>query len=118
MLSESEGFSTLIDLDDDADIQIQFAVQQHVAYRERMRLLHEEQKKRCKPLSRKQRAEILKCDKCCKLCGSFENLEVDHIVARANGGDNDSGNLQVLCRECHKRKHGAHSAWRERKVRA
>lgn len=29
---------------------------------------------------------------------------VDHIVPRAQGGDDDPGNLQVICRSCHTRK--------------
>lgn len=32
------------------------------------------------------------------------NLEIDHIVAIANGGSNDPSNLQLLCRPCNRSK--------------
>lgn len=36
---------------------------------------------------------------------AFHGFEVDHIIAVCNGGDLwDEKNLQVLCRECHKKK--------------
>jgi len=41
--------------------------------------------------------------KTCNYCGDI-GLEVDHVIELAVGGDNDIGNLQVLCKECHKRK--------------
>lgn len=46
---------------------------------------------------------------CCH-CGSnpIENkdieLQVDHIVARSNGGSNNIDNLQLLCRPCNYKK--------------
>ena len=33
----------------------------------------------------------------CKVCGTMDNLGVDHIIARANGGTDDFENLQILC---------------------
>ena len=41
----------------------------------------------------------------CAACGvlAFE-WDVDHVVAANHGGDNVSGNLQLLCRDCHKAK--------------
>jgi len=40
----------------------------------------------------------------CQWCGATDNLSVDHIVAVANGGGNESANLQLLCRSCNSRK--------------
>ena len=40
----------------------------------------------------------------CIKCGSKENLEIDHIKAYSNGGDNKECNLQVLCKKCNLRK--------------
>ena len=36
----------------------------------------------------------------CKLCGSKEQLEVDHIKPISKGGENDRENLQTLCWLC------------------
>ena len=36
----------------------------------------------------------------CKLCGSKEQLEVDHIKPISQGGENDRENLQTLCWLC------------------
>lgn len=41
---------------------------------------------------------------CCK-CGRVTmDLECDHVVNKAQGGTDDMGNLQSLCRECHDQK--------------
>jgi 5-methylcytosine-specific restriction endonuclease McrA len=40
----------------------------------------------------------------CRYCGNDENLQVDHIISRKNGGTHDMDNLQVLCRDCNLRK--------------
>jgi 5-methylcytosine-specific restriction endonuclease McrA len=40
----------------------------------------------------------------CRYCGNDENLQVDHIISRKNGGTHDLENLQVLCRACNLRK--------------
>jgi len=37
---------------------------------------------------------------CCVYCGSLENLTVDHILPKANGGSNALENLQTLCKTC------------------
>ena len=44
-----------------------------------------------------------KGDKCAR-CGSAENLELDHIVARSIGGQNVKENAQTLCKSCNIRK--------------
>jgi len=33
----------------------------------------------------------------CRYCGNDENLQIDHIISRKNGGTHDMDNLQVLC---------------------
>ena len=58
---------------------------------------------------RKTRGRILERDSgLCQLCLEQGLLipasEVDHIVSRANGGNDDSDNLQAICRSCHKKK--------------
>jgi len=40
----------------------------------------------------------------CVKCDATEDLTVDHIKARANGGADDMQNLQTLCRTCNCRK--------------
>jgi 5-methylcytosine-specific restriction endonuclease McrA len=42
-----------------------------------------------------------------KRCGSTWDLEIDHVIAYARGGDNSPGNLRLLCR-----KHNIHQAER------
>jgi len=66
----------------------------------------------------KNRAEFLK-DKCCQICGSTKNLEMDHIDRLSKKSKGENGNLwlygkerrkkelkkyQVLCNKCHLRK--------------
>jgi hypothetical protein len=41
--------------------------------------------------------------KCC-ICGSKDNLEIDHIVPLSVGGRHDEDNMQVLCRKCNRGK--------------
>lgn len=61
-----------------------------------------------KPISLKTRYKILRRDgnKCVK-CGATADhaeLEVDHIIPVAQGGDNSFNNLQTLCWECNRGK--------------
>lgn len=35
------------------------------------------------------------------------DLTADHIVAKANGGSDEPGNVAVLCRSCNSRKHSS-----------
>lgn len=61
-----------------------------------------------KVLSKKTRFEIFKRDGfICGYCGSHPPdtiLEVDHIIAIANGGDNSDGNLITSCFDCNRGK--------------
>lgn len=65
-----------------------------------------------KPLSKKTRFEVFKRDGfICGYCGSHPPavvLEVDHILAVANGGDNSIDNLLTSCFDCNRGK-GANS---------
>ena len=36
----------------------------------------------------------------CELCGSAENLVIDHIIPLSHGGSNDVRNLRTLCQSC------------------
>lgn len=40
----------------------------------------------------------------CALCGSTENLELDHIKTYYEGGKTEVENLQWLCESCHRKK--------------
>jgi len=40
----------------------------------------------------------------CRECGSMEDLTVDHIVPRHEGGSDDLSNLQILCGHCNSSK--------------
>ena len=41
---------------------------------------------------------------CCQNCGSIDKLSIDHVLAIANGGQNELSNLQLLCRSCNSQK--------------
>jgi len=47
-----------------------------------------------------------KFDNKCVKCGSLEKLELDHIIAITEGGDNSEENIQVLCKSCNIKKGG------------
>ena len=49
--------------------------------------------------------------KTCNYCGEIGN-EVDHVIELAAGGDNSIENLQVLCKDCHKKKTSAYNSKR------
>lgn len=50
----------------------------------------------------------------CAHCGEYGN-QVDHIVARINGGSNDVDNLQCLCDRCHASKTTRDAPWTSEK---
>lgn len=43
-------------------------------------------------------------DGCCRLCGSLEQPELDHIIRKRDGGKDTPENLRVLCRPCNRRR--------------
>jgi 5-methylcytosine-specific restriction endonuclease McrA len=45
-----------------------------------------------------------KCGGKCEVCSSTSELALDHVVAIANGGNNDEKNLQFLCATCNSSK--------------
>ena len=48
--------------------------------------------------------------KCCRACGkaiTLREMDCDHIRSVVGGGRDDIGNLQCLCVNCHKFKHGS-----------
>lgn len=46
------------------------------------------------------RKYLIEKEKCCKVCGSKENLQIDHKFPVSEGGRCYLDNLQVLCRNC------------------
>ena len=40
----------------------------------------------------------------CRLCGSGDRLELDHIVPFSRGGKHDESNFQTLCKPCNRKK--------------
>lgn len=53
------------------------------------------------PVSKSRRQEVYARDgHRCLLCGSPDDLTVDHDVPRTKGGTNDVENLRTLCKPC------------------
>lgn len=44
------------------------------------------------------------CQECLRLGFVTAGSDVDHILSKAKGGTDDLSNLQLLCKECHKKK--------------
>ena len=56
-------------------------------------------------IASKQRQKIiLQKGQRCAYCQTMDNLTVDHKLARALGGTNAPGNLQILCKSCNEQK--------------
>ena len=53
---------------------------------------------------RKLRRYILSMEPMCRHCRRMVATELDHIIRKADGGTDNTSNLQPLCRECHERK--------------
>ena len=60
--------------------------------------------KRRTPAANAMRHQLKKDGGSCAKCGTTEKLEVDHIIAIRDGGQDIESNLQVLCRTCHGKK--------------
>ncbi len=52
----------------------------------------------------KLRPHILRRDPMCQACHRAASTDVDHITPKSQGGTDDPGNLQGLCRPCHRSK--------------
>ena len=64
------------------------------------------------------RRELKRDGGACVKCGARERLQVDHIVALRDGGNDVRSNLQVLCQPCHAAKSKAEAtAGRHRRMR-
>lgn len=51
------------------------------------------------------RRKVLERDKYrCQYCGSTSNLCIGHKTPRCRGGDNSLSNLEVICKDCSKKK--------------
>lgn len=48
----------------------------------------------------------------CVMCGSGEQLTLDHIVPLSQGGGNKLSNLQTMCESCNSAKGDAKLRWR------
>lgn len=46
----------------------------------------------------------LTCEKCGKTKFGWEEYDIDHVIPVALGGSHGPENLQLLCRECHRKK--------------
>jgi 5-methylcytosine-specific restriction endonuclease McrA len=42
----------------------------------------------------------------CAECPSQEELQIHHKVPLAMGGTNEADNLEILCKQCHLKRHG------------
>lgn len=60
---------------------------------------------RKKPIPNSLRTQVFARDGFkCKVCGSTQDLCIDHIIPERRGGATTLKNLQVLCRSCNSRK--------------
>lgn len=55
---------------------------------------------------------VLARDRCCRYCGTTQNLHVHHIYYRSGGVDHQPHNLIVLCHEHHTLVHSDLRRWR------
>lgn len=66
---------------------------------------------------RRLRELILNRDPFCMVCQRAPATAVDHIRAKADGGDDDESNLRGICTACHKKKTSGDAAAARRKKR-
>ena len=55
---------------------------------------------------RRLRGAVLLLESICRVCRVEQAVDVDHIVARVDGGTDDRDNLMPICARCHKKRHG------------
>ena len=80
--------------------ECEFQSKNYITDLQRNRRKWEGESKRITPL-------VLMRDKnTCRICGSTNNLTIDHITPISQGGGNDMDNLQVLCGSCNSKKGG------------
>ena len=53
---------------------------------------------------RDMRKKYLNKQSKCKICGSTENLQIDHIIPISKNGKNEETNIQILCSKCNRKK--------------
>ena len=80
----------------------------------RLRFYHKQKSKRRKAMDRGNTAVMVKPEaiitrfndfqNACAYCGSYSNLELDHIVAISAGGAHDIANIVPACRSCNRNK--------------
>ena len=61
--------------------------------------------KAIKRLSKEEKEKIIQKVKKCEDCGRSENLTIHHKRKLSFGGTNNSNNLEVLCINCHRKRH-------------
>ena len=70
------------------------------------------------PAHRLFRRHLLKQSDLCVSCGATDRLQLDHIVALADGGDDELWNCQLLCSRCHESKTRKEAKARRERVKA
>lgn len=52
-----------------------------------------------------KRKALIRDENKCVICGSSKNVLVHHIRPRKNGGSDELGNLETVCKSCHLKEH-------------
>lgn len=56
------------------------------------------------------RAQVLKEEPVCRICGLRPSVTVDHVIPKSQGGTDDRSNLRGACKECHDERSKAQAA--------